>query len=164
MVTSDMARTEPAAGMTVNSVGRALRSPAVWPCQFFRDTSDACLALLTLGEPKPSPRTRKAKVIGTKEVLKRVQIDVSGKPVQRERQRGGGVMMRESRTCLGTDSEQKENWIWQYIIKYILRKFKVKVTHQRLHLQNWALKHWSGTWVQWHSPWNKRDKSLEIEQ
>lgn len=87
MVTSDMARTKPAAGLTVNSTGLACRSLAALPCQSFLNNSDNCLALVTLGDPNPSPRTRRAKVIGTMDVLKRVQIDVCGKPAHRDRDR-----------------------------------------------------------------------------
>ncbi len=65
IVASDMARTEPAAGLTVNSTGRAWRSLAALPCQLFVDMSDTCLEQVTLGDPNPSPGTRRAKLIGT---------------------------------------------------------------------------------------------------
>lgn len=77
MLTSDMALTEPAAGMMVNSTGR---TRAAWPFQFLCDKLDTWLELLTLWEPDPSPRTRREKFIGTKDVLKRVHVNVAGKP------------------------------------------------------------------------------------
>lgn len=81
MVSLDMARTEPAAGLMVNSTGRPR---AACPRHFFRDKSDACLKPLTLGNSNPSPRTCRAKVIGTKDVLKRVHVTVAGKPTQND--------------------------------------------------------------------------------
>lgn len=43
MVTSDMGSTEPAAGLMVNSAGRAWRFLAGLACQLLRDVSDSCL-------------------------------------------------------------------------------------------------------------------------
>lgn len=84
IVTSDRRGTVPAAGLMVNSTGRAWRSLVALTCQLFLDTSNSCLSEVTLGEPMPSPKTRRPKVMGTKESLEMEQVIVLGKPAKRD--------------------------------------------------------------------------------
>ena len=82
IVTSDRKGTVPAAGVMVNSTGRAWRSLVALTCQMFLDMSNNCLSEVTLGDPMPSPKTRRPKVMGTKESLEMEQVTVLGKPAK----------------------------------------------------------------------------------
>ena len=71
-----MARMVPAAGLRLNSVGRAWGSRAAALRQWTLVSWVTCWLLVPLGGPAPSPGTRRAYVRGTREVLKRVQLNV----------------------------------------------------------------------------------------
>ena len=73
---SDMARMVPVAGMMLNSVGRVWGSGVLALRQWTLDSLVTCWLLVPLGGPAPSPRTRRAYVRGTREVLNRVQLNV----------------------------------------------------------------------------------------
>lgn len=130
MVSSDSNGTEPAAGLMVNSTGWC---GAPHPSHFFRNKSDTCWVALTLGVPDPSSKTRRAKFMGTKDVLESVHVTVAGKPGKDKQESGVKHKANEKNGSL----------------------FEWNEPHQRLRLQNSAQEHQNEMWDQWYYPYKK---------
>ena len=151
MVTSDKARTEPTAGSTVNSTGRACMSLAALLRQLFLDMSDTCWEQVTLGDPSPSPRDTEGKGNrhqgGIEEGASRCKWDAC-----RERKPTGGETVnvrRLNKDCNGRKKVIKGGWggnnFFLHVVKsliYLVKRMnehrKHVGTHQRPHLQNWG--------------------------
>lgn len=145
---SDMAPTEPTAGLMVNSMGLAWRSRASLPLQLFLDTS--ILSQLMLGDPRPSPGTRRAKVIGTKEVLEMLKTNVSGKPAWSDKDRmtrSNDEQITDRDKCVTKEGIKSGSWrlihlIQQHKNELTQKKKCCTVTHQSRCLRNRALRRW----------------------
>lgn len=91
MSTSPWAWTVPELGLSANSAGWTIGS--LWPAQSVRFGSETWSILLMLGGPLPSPRMRRLKVMGIREVLLSWKVWVLGKPEKNQKQKESVIII-----------------------------------------------------------------------